>query len=218
MSWRRYRKYKEGEFYVVGADTAAGGGDYCAAHFLCKDKIDIPTVYHSPNIVTEMTPLIHQELEKIYDITRVRPVVAFETNNGGLYELERLASLNRNGKYKIYRQKTNVGTKNATEQTPKFGFTTNSATRSPMLAMLKDAIDNQLITIYDEPTITEMFSFIEVQTSSSWRAEAEKGAHDDLIMALAITWQLYQTEKKDVVDDDTSPAYTGNLTSLWGNQ
>jgi hypothetical protein len=39
-----------------------------------------------------------------------------------------------------------------------------------------------------------MFSFIVNQTSSSWKAQAESGAHDDLIMALAIAWQLYQSE------------------------
>lgn len=197
MSFRRYRKYEKGEFYIVACDTAAGGGDYCAGQFLCKDKIDVPVVYHSPNIVTDMTPLIHQELEKIYDITGIKPVVAFETNNGGLYELERLAALNRNGKYRIYLQKTNVGTQELTDNTKKYGFTTSSGTRSPMLTLLKDAIDNELITIYDEPTITEMFSFVEVQTSTSWKAQAESGAHDDLIMALAIAWQLYQTEKPE---------------------
>jgi hypothetical protein len=40
-----------------------------------------------------------------------------------------------------------------------------------------------------------MFSFVEVQTSMSWRAQAEKGAHDDLVIALAGAWQLYQTEE-----------------------
>lgn len=63
-----------------------------------------------------------------------------------------------------------------------------------MLSMLKEAIDNRLITIYDKPTVNEMFSFIVSQTSSSWKAQAEQGAHDDLIMALAGAWQLYQTE------------------------
>jgi hypothetical protein len=68
-----------------------------------------------------------------------------------------------------------------------------------MLSMLKEAIDNRLIRIYDKPTITEMFSFIISQTSSSWKAQAEQGAHDDLIMALAIAWQLYQTEHPPTV-------------------
>ena len=60
--------------------------------------------------------------------------------------------------------------------------------------MLKEAIDNRLLTIWDKPLINEMFAFIISQTSSSWKAQAEQGAHDDLIMALAIAWQLYQSE------------------------
>ncbi len=195
MNFRRYRDYKYGEFYVVFADTAAGGGDYCAAQFLCKTKIDVPVVYHSQTIASEMTPALHHELERLHDLTHVKPVVAFERNNGGVYELERLAGLNRNGKYILYQMKTNVGSKDTTVDTPKLGWDTNTATRPAMLSMLKDAIDKRLLTIYDRPTVNEMFSFVEVKTSSSWKAQAESGAHDDLIMSLAGAWQLYQTEQ-----------------------
>lgn len=194
QSFRRYREYKPGEFYVVFADTAAGGGDFCAAHFLCRERLDIPTVYHKKTIATEMTPELHQELERIYDITGVQPVVAYERNNGGIFELERLAALNKRGKYRMYKKKDHTGTGKGAKDTPKLGWDTNSATRPAMLADLKQAIDNKLFTIYDRPTINEMFSFVEVQTNVSWRAAAEKGAHDDLVMALAGVWQMYQTE------------------------
>ena len=194
MSFRRYRQYKPGEFYVVGVDTSWGGTDYCAAQILCKTTLDIPVVYHSRTLATEMTPKIHLELERIYDATKVKPVVAFERNNGGVAEIERLATLNRDGKYRIYTEKSGVGTTSTVEDTVKLGWTTSSASRPTMLQMLKEAIDSQLIHIYDKPTINEMFSFIISQTSTSWKAQAEQGAHDDLIMALAIAWQLYQTE------------------------
>lgn len=213
MSFRRYRDYKLGEFYVVGVDTSWGGTDYSCAQFLCKSTLDVPVVYHSKVLATEMTPLIHLELERIYDETKVKPVVAFERNNGGVAEIERLATLNRNGKYKIYTEKTGVGTTEATESSVKLGWTTSSATRPTMLSMLKECIDNRLLRIYDKPTITEMFSFIISQTSSSWKAQAEQGAHDDLIMALAIAWQLYQTEnppKKRHTNETT-----GNMGSLF---
>lgn len=195
--FRRYRNYEKGEFYVVGADTAVGGGDYCTAQFLCKNRLDIPLVYHSKVLATEMTPLLHLELEKIYDTTGVKPVVAPENNNGGTFEIERLATLNRDGKYVIYQQKKNIGTIETTETSGKLGYNTNSATRPTMLGMLKEAIDSRLLTIYDKPTVNEMFSFIISQTSSSWKAQAEQGAHDDLIMALAIAWQLYQSEEPE---------------------
>ena len=197
--FRRYREYMPGEFYVVACDTAWGGNDYCSAQFLCKTKLDVPVVFHSKVLASEMTPLIHLELEKIYDQTGVKPVACMERNNGGIAELERLATLNRNGKYRIFTEQTKVGTTETTESSHKLGYTTNSATRPTMLSMLKEAIDNQLIRIYDKPTINEMFAFIVSQTSSSWKAQAEHGAHDDLIMSLAIAWQMYQTENPPVI-------------------
>ena len=191
---RKYRDWQRGEFVVVGADTAAGGLDYSAAVFLSKTNLDLPLIYHSKAMATEMTPILHLELERIYDQTGVKPVVAPETNNGGSFEIERLATLNRNSKYVIYQQKKNVGTTDSTENSVKLGWTTSSATRPTMLQMLKEAIDNRLLTIWDKPLVNEMFAFIISQTSSSWKAQAEQGAHDDLIMALAIAWQLYQSE------------------------
>jgi phage terminase large subunit len=191
MSFRRYRPYERGEFIIVAADTSSGGGDYSAAQFLSKTNIDVPTVYHSEVTASEMTPRLHTELERIYKETGVKPVVAYETNNGGVFELERLATLNRNGMYTMYLQKSGIGTTDSVENMIKYGFSTNSATRPAILQILKEAIDNQLITIYDKPTINEMFAFI---IKPNGKPQAEQGAHDDLVMSLAIAWQMYQTE------------------------
>ena len=216
--FRRYRQYKPGEFYVVGVDTSWGGVDYSCAQFLCKTTLDIPTVFHSKQLATEMTPQIHLELERIYDETKVKPVVAYETNNGGTAEIERLATLNREGKYRIYTQKSNVGTTNTTEDSVKLGYSTNSATRPHMLQMLKEAIDSRVINIHDKPTINEMFSFIISQTSTSWKAQAEQGAHDDLIMSLAIAWQLYQTENPEVKRTKKITSSGNVAQQMWGRR
>lgn len=204
--FRRYRSYLKGEFIVVGVDTAWGGTDYCSAHFMSQNHHDVPVVFHSKILATEMTPQIHNELERIYDETKVKPIVAYERNNGGVAELERLATLNRDGKYRIYVEKHGIGSTEAVEETVKLGWSTTSASRPTMLSMLKEAIDNRLIRIYDTPTISEMFSFIVSQTSSSWKAQAEQGAHDDLIMALAITWQLFRSESPLKVRERTPRA------------
>lgn len=193
--FRKYRDYRPGEFIICAVDCAAGGGDFTAGQFLSKTHLDIPTVYHKKVIITEATPLIAAELEKIFDKTGVKPVVSFERNFGGMFELDRLHKLNRFQKYRIYRQKRNVGTKHNISDDPRFGLDTNVATRTPMLNMLKEAIDGRLIRIYDKPTINELFSFVEVRTTTMWRAQAEKNAHDDLVMALAQAMFLYQTEE-----------------------
>ncbi len=200
--FRRYRTPDVGEFFVCFADTSVGGLDYSACQFLSKTKIDVPIVYHSKSIATEMTPLVHAELERIYDITHVKPVIAYERNNGGAFEMERLATLNRNGKYTIYQQKKNIGTTDTVEDTAKLGWDTNVATRPVMLSMLKEAIDRRVLRVYDKPTVNEMFSFVIKQTSSSWKAAAESGSHDDLIMSLAGAWQLFQSEEPPIQNFD----------------
>jgi len=191
---RQYRDIEPDEFILVGVDTAAGGLDYCSAQFLSADKLDVPLVYHEKTLGTNMTPVVLKLLEKIYDVTGVRPVVAYERNNGGVFEMERLASLNKMQKFRVFEMYTYGKSRN--DDRRKLGWDTNSSTRPKMLADLKDAIDNNLIEIHDYKTIQEMFSFITVQTSTAWKAQAERGAHDDLIMSLAIAWQLYQSEKR----------------------
>ena len=195
--FRQYRKIEPGEFFVVAADPAAGGGDYCACQFLSKTKIDVPLVYHSKSLATEMTNQIFPILEKIYDVTQVKPVIAYERNAGGNFEMERLATMNRLNKYDLFKMPT-VGRQDAPEPV-RYGWDTNTATRPAMLSQLKEAIDGKVLTLYDKPTVEEMYAFVVTQTSSSWKAQAEVGSHDDLVMALAIGWQLYSMCNAEVL-------------------
>lgn len=193
--FRRYRHWDKGEFVLIFGDTAWSGGDACAAQFLSYNQLDVPLVYHQNTIASEMTPVLHEEAETIFKVTGIPPVLCLERNNGGVAELERLKRLNRNQKYILYREKVRTGFKSNEVDGAKLGFTTSSATRPVLLGMLKDAIDNKLLIIYDRPTINEMFSFVEKQTTSGWKPQAEVGAHDDLVMSLGGVWQMYQTER-----------------------
>ena len=145
-----------------------------------------------------MTPVLFNELERISEATGLPPTIAYERQNGGLFEMERLASLNKTNKYRIFNMPTYGSITNPPVK--KLGWDTNTATRPKMLGDLKDAIDNKLIKLYDQRTVDEMFSFIVVQTSTAWKAQAEQGAHDDLVMSLAIAWQLQQNV---VIEQDT---------------
>lgn len=200
MSFRRYRDYARGEFYVVFADTSAGGGDACACQFLSKTRLDVPVVYHSKESATVMTPLLHTELEDIFDKTGVQPVVAYERNNGGSFELERLGRLNRLQKYRIYTMKA-IDPEGKLIDTNKLGWDTNVATRPKMLQDGKEFIDKEVVTIYDKPTVNEMFSFVTRRTPGGYRVEAEANSNDDLVMALLGVIQLYQTETPIQHDD-----------------
>lgn len=201
--FRQFRPIDEGEYFVVGVDSAAGGGDFVAAQFISKTKIDVPLVYQSKQTMTEFTNKLAEVLEKIHDKTRIKPTVAIERANGGSFEMDRLASMNRSGKFELFKM-PNYGRVDAPEAV-KYGWDTNTATRPKMLQDLKDAVDHQVLGIYDKQTITEMFSFVVVQTTSSWKAQAESGAHDDLVMSLAVAWQLYQIQPMRKLDQMYTP-------------
>jgi len=190
MGFRQFRPISEGEFFVIFGDTAAGGQDYSACQFFSTTHMDFPLVYQRNSLATEMTNSIHPVIEKIFDITGLAPVVAYETNNGGIFELERLASLNRANKYRMYTMRTYGAVINADES--KLGWSTNTATRPKMLGEWKEAVDKHLVRIYDKPTLNEHYSFI---INKQGKPEAEQGAHDDLVISSAGCWQLYQTEK-----------------------
>ena len=74
--YRTYRTLETNEFILCAVDTASGGGDYTAAQFLSKTKIDVPLVYHSKTTTSDYIPTLADTLNKIFDITGVRPVVA----------------------------------------------------------------------------------------------------------------------------------------------
>jgi len=204
MSWRQYRKIDVGEQFMVFADTATGLGDYCACQFLSKTNLDVPLVYHSKKLATEMTNEIFPVIERVADVTGKRPIVAYERNNGGVFEMERLASLNRANKFEIFKM-PNYGQGINNPDSDRLGWDTNVATRPKMLSELKDAIDKGVLMVYDRPTINEMFSFIIVNTTATRKAQAERGAHDDLVMSLAGAWQLFQ----DNIDNAGSGTWGG---------
>lgn len=191
MSFKRFRPWQHGEFVICFVDMAAGGNDNCAAQFLSHKWLDVPEVYHANVTGSFVTPLLHEELTAISKQTGIAPIVAFERNNGGGFEMDRLARLNRYGDYRIYTMK-NIDPTGRVIDTGKLGWDTNLATRPKMLQELKDAIEGQLLHLYHRQTVDELFSFI---IKPGGRAEAEDGAHDDLVMSLAGAWQLFQTEK-----------------------
>lgn len=195
----QYRELRKGEFILLFVDTAGEGSDWNSGQFLSKTYLDIPLVMHHEGSIVDVTPRLKDVLEWIEKQTGVKPVVCYETNNGGGYELERLNRLNTYQKYTIYRQHQLNPITRQLERTDKLGWNTTSATRPALLAAVEDLVNNRLVRIYHSVTVTQMFSFVKHKTPSGWRAEAESGAHDDDIMSLGGVWIMYATEKPPVV-------------------
>jgi hypothetical protein len=198
MSWRQYRNIEKSEFLLFSVDTAAGGGDYTACQVMSKTKVDVPLVFHSKSTTSDFIPELSRVLERVFDFTGLKPVASIERNNGGAFLIDRLAGINYANKYDIFKM-PKYG--NVQEGDPALlGWLTSPATRPKMLQELKDAIEKQVFRIYDKQTINELLSFVVVQTSSYWKAKAEVGAHDDLVMALAIAWQMFQICQPEITN------------------
>jgi hypothetical protein len=190
--FRSYREIEPSEFICVGYDMAMGGVDYSAVVFYSKTKQDVPLIYHARETATIATNRILPALERIYRVTQIKPVIAPERNSGGSLEIDRMLNSPYASYFKMFREKMTGYID--TPEAIKYGWSTNVATRSKMLEELKVAIDNRLIQLYDNNLVTEMYGFVINQTTSGWKAQAESGGHDDLVMALAIAYQISQRE------------------------
>lgn len=206
---RLYRELKPGEFFVVGGDCSQGGADDNWAQFISKDRGDVPLVLQMSGVAADMTPVLHQALEYVFDITGVQPIVGLERNMGGASEMERLNKINRQNKYRLYYHKDISGSSNE----KRLGFVTDIATRPRLVGDLKVAVDNQAIRIYDEETISQLGTFI--VNKRSGKPEAASSTHDDAVMSLGVGWQLYQTETKIDLSYSNNNETTGDLGALW---
>jgi hypothetical protein len=204
VGFRLYRKLQRGEFFVGFGDTAQGGSDKNFSQFMSKDQMDIPLVFSMHGVAAEATPYIHQALEWIYQKTGVKPVFAFERQNGGSSEMHNLMMLNNQGHYRLYIAKTG-GTTEGEEQTDKLGWDTNSVTRPKMLGDWKVAYETGLIRIYDQETLDHHQTFI--VNPRNGKPEADSNQHDDGVMSCAGAYQLYQTENKMLEDYDEVTEY-----------
>ncbi len=68
------------------------------------------------------------------------------------------------------------------------GWDTNTKTRARMLDVLEQSLRDGSLQVHGQRTLAEMFAFSQPQLASGeWgKAQAQKGAHDDLVIALAI--------------------------------
>ena len=82
-----------------------------------------------------------------------------------------------------------------------FGFRTDRLTRPVILSELIRLMRDNLHLINDEDTLLEMLTFVR---GKDLRPEAEAGAHDDCIMALAIAYYIRPQQSMQIKVADGS--------------
>ncbi|MBR7082314.1 MAG: PBSX family phage terminase large subunit [Oscillospiraceae bacterium] len=171
-----YRPPEEGVPYVIGADTSGDGSDWFVAQVL-------------NNVTGEQVAVLRQRLDEdvfarqLYCLGRLYndALIGVEANFSTypIKELERL------GYQKLYlreQEDTYTG-----EFKRSFGFRTDAITRPVIIAGLIQAMHGGIGLINDVTTLLEMLSFVR---NARLRPEAEAGAHDDCVMALAIAYYI----------------------------
>jgi len=206
---RLYKKPEPEQYYVIGGDTAGEGSDEFVGQ--CIDNTSLEQV-----AVLNHKFDAHEYADQIYcmGIYFNTALLSIETNAGGFYIVERLQKLGYPNLY--IREKTDTyltGFKHA------YGFNTNAQTRKPLIDNLVEVMSTKLgiDTINDKKTLEEMLTFVR---NEQGRPEAEEGAHDDHIMALAIAHYTRHQQKvyikkrpanefKPFFEKDKNPAALG---------
>lgn len=168
-----YREPQPGREYIIGGDTAGEGSDYFVAQVVDRE---------SGEQVCTLRARMDEDLfaRQLYCLGTWynRALVAVESNFSSypIRELEKLGYANQYARPR--------------EEGGGRGFRTTSSTRPLIIAGLVEIAREHPDWLNDPETLREMLSFVR---GPRGRPEAQSGAHDDCVMALAIAYYVRES-------------------------
>lgn len=171
-----YEEPGAGRPYVIGGDTADEGGDWFVGQVL--DNItgqQVAVLRHQYDEDTYAKQMYC--LGKFYNDALEAPEVNYST-----YPVKLLGLM---GYKKLYVREVEDSYEGKIRHA--FGFRTDRLTRPVIISELIRIVRDNIHLINDEDTLMEMLTFVR---NEQLRPEAEEGAHDDCIMALAIAFYV----------------------------
>lgn len=176
--------------YCIGGDTAGEGSDYFIGQVLdAKTGKQVATLKHQFDA--------DQYTRQMYCLGKYykNALIGIEAN----FDSYPIMELQRLGYPKQYvREATDTYT-GKTEK--RFGFKTTSLTRPTILSRLIEIVREHCDLLNDKETLGELLTIIH---NEKGRIEAPEGGHDDMMMALAIA---YQIKEQVVIPVETVYAY-----------
>lgn len=185
-NWTIYEEYKEGHIYIAGADVAEGvGQDSSTCQVIdCTPAIPRQVAVYKNNEVAPDT--FGYELKN--GLQRYGfPMLGVERNNHGhatLAILKQIYPLEM-----LYIESRSSNKRRSEEDVKKFGFHTNGASKPRMIFDLAKSLEDGILKIVDAPTKTELRSY-DKEENYKTTFDPEETQHYDLVMALAICWQM----------------------------
>jgi len=195
-----FQKPESGVPYVIGGDTAGEGSD-----FFVGQGIDNVTGKQVCTLRGQMDEDIYARqmycLGKWYNTA----LLSIEANFSSypIRELERLRYPRQ-----FVRQAEDSFTHKIRQS---YGFKTTSVTRPLIIAGLVEIVREHPEWLSDRDTLEEMLTFVR---NEKGRPEAQEGAHDDCVMALAIT---YYSREQQQTAAYTQREWTGSMWEDYRN-
>lgn len=182
-----YREPAPNKRYVIGGDTAGEGSDYFVAQVVDEE---------TGEQVCTLRGRMDEDLyaQQLYCLGEWynQALVAVESNFSSypIRELERLGYPNQ------YAGARESGGNS-------YGFRTTAATRPVAIAGLVETVREHVGWLNDPDTLREMLSFVR---NRQGRPEAQSGAHDDCVMALAIAYYVRENRRSQTAGESWSCA------------
>lgn len=162
--------------YGIGGDTAGEGSDYFTAHV-----INSKTLTQCAVLRKQLDPDLYVKQVYCLGMYYNKALLGIESNFDTFPNKE----LQRLGYPKIYRREYEE--KIGTPKKQELGFRTDLRTRPAIISYLTELVREHAELINDNDTLREMLVFI---FNDEGRPEAQVGAHDDLVMGLAIAYRI----------------------------
>lgn len=197
-----FKEPEPGRPYVIGGDTSGEGSDYFVAQVL-------------DNITCEQVAVLRHQYdedeyaEQVYQLgTLYNDAMVGIESNYSTYPIKRLEQMGYQNMYVREQEDTFAGSIRKA-----FGFQTNARTRPVIIAGLVEAMRDSVSTVNHRETLEEMLTFVRNE-AKKLRPEAEEGAHDDCVMALAIAWYI-RPQQRMTVEPEALPVKREWSEDMW---
>ena len=170
--------------YCIGGDTAGDGSDWFTGHVLnAKTGKQVARLRHQMDedlYVRQMYCLGYYYGYKNNRTGITMPALLCIESNFSSYPNKELSRLGYPNLFVREKEDRFSGTIDKS-----YGFKTTSVTRPVIIAELVKIVRESVYLINDRLTLEEMLTFVR---NEKGRPEAQQGAHDDLVMGLAIAY------------------------------
>ena len=181
--------------YCIGGDTAGDGSDWFTGHVLnAKTGKQVARLRHQMDedlYVRQMYCLGWYYANKNLKTGVVTPALMCIESNFSSFPNKELVRLGYPNMFVREKEDRYTGIMDKS-----YGFKTTSLTRPVIIAELVKIVRESVELINDKLTLEEMLTFVR---NEKGRPEAQQGAHDDLVMGLAIA---YYSRSQVVFDEE----------------